>query len=323
MAENTAPEATIDPPASTSEKKPESKKSGIDPTKPLSSQINKLSELMGDTSEKEEPKKVDEPAKPEEKPETSKEEEPPAPSPTEPPAPDEDEEVREPVDLGPAEKYVVDRLPNIQARIVDGGVNKTVFVKADGQLPPGFKFQDDSALTQFTRDLTAQELRADKLFQQYNAQKQQEAVKEYETVEAQDVASDLARLQKQGVIPEFKYDENDPKFNTDPSVKEANEIYDIFKKTNDAYARKFLGTSRTYRISYEDATYRYYANKNRTKSETPKEEPKEPKVNNAEREEVAKKIGAPASAEPAATRPKAQPGMSMNDINRLFKMGRI
>jgi hypothetical protein len=320
----TAPEAT-EPTAPVEEKpveKKEAPKPKIDTTRPLSQQTKILSDLMGDTTEPEEEKPEDEP-KPEDK-EEPKKEEPKVPA----PASDEDEEIEpaKPVDLGPMEKYVVDRLPNITARIEVDGKQKVVQVKSDAQLPDGFTFVDDASRSQFLRDLTAQEIRANDLLKEYQGKQQQEAIREFQQQENEDVAADVARLQKQGILGEF--DESTPA--TDENVKIANDIYDLYQKTNQAYAQRYMNTNRTFRISYADAADKYFAAKARTSpnesqkaKEQPKEEPAKKTPAQQEREEIAKRTGAPSNAEPGANRPKAQPGMSMNDINRLVRAGRI
>jgi len=256
----------------------------------------------------------------------------PAPVTTAPIIEDDDDEpaTPAPVNLGTPTEYVMGRLPTLTTRIMDGETQKIVQFKDPSELPIGFKFADDTAASQFAMDAAAQVTRADKLLTEYNNSILQQNIQAFQTQEDQDVATDLARLQRQGVIPTFKFEESDPNFNTDPAVKTANEIYDLFKKTNEAYAKRYANSNRTFRISYADAADKYFAAQNRANASqvakdqpAPAPKPAEKTAAQKEREQVARQTGSPASAEATNDKPKVKAGMSFDDINRLARAGRI
>lgn len=293
----------------------------------LSSQSAALTKLL-QTEPKEKPDEIKPDEKKEEKPVDDV-------KPTAPVLPDEDEtpEVK-PVELGPINKYILDRLPRLQTRIKDGEGTKVVSFKDVSELPAGFELADDATRAQFTVDVTAQVGRAKDAVNEYKNAELNENVRKFEEQESKDVASDVAYLQKAGILEKFKYDEDDPNFNSDEAVKTANAIYDLYKKTNEAYMRKYAGSNRTFRISYRDAADKYFAAQGRAtataaadESQKAKEQPKEVKKEKTpaqkEREEVAKQTGAPAGGEPSSNKPKVRPGMRMDDINRLVRMGKI
>lgn len=240
---------------------------------------------------------------------------------------EEDEEPQpEPVQLGTWQDYVMSNLPKITTRIKDGEGVKTVQIKSDTELPVGFEFADDSARSQFARDIASQELKAQKLLDEYNQKVAQEQMRQFEVQEAKDVASDLKYLQAHGVVPKFKYADTDSRFNTDPAVKEANAIYDLYKKTNQEYMQKYMGTNRSFRISYRDAADKYYAEQSRNKPATKEEAPKKPLAKtptDKERDTIASKQGAPQGGEAGTIKPRPFAGMSFDDINRLAKAGKI
>lgn len=300
----------------------------LDSSRPLAQQTARIMQIMEQMPEKkaEVPKSPDEP----------KPADPGQPVPETPaiPAPvldDEDEPVA-PTPLGTLEKYIIDKLPTLSTRIKDGETVKTVTFKDPAELPAGYELADDTARTQLALDTAAQFGRAKDAMNEYKQAEMQQNIREYETQEAKDVARDLARLQKAGLIPKFEKKEDEDGFNDDPGVKLANDIYKIFKDTNAEYARRFANSKSTYRMSFEDAANRYFATQARqaaNDSQKAKEQPKEvkpkkePTPAQKERQEIAKQSGAPSGGEPPVNKPQVKSGMTMNDINRLFRAGRI
>lgn len=294
----------------------------IDPTKPLSSQVGALNKIADSIPEKKENVSTEEVSEEKQEQEKTEEQE----ETTHLVEDDDDDEPEKPTpELGTWQKYVFDNLPSITARILDkNGKEKTVQVKTDAELPAGFSFADDAARSQFSRDIASQEVKAQKLLDDFRKKELDKQLKEFEQQESIDVSNAVTRLQKQGILG--KFDDSTP--NTDPAVKQANEIYDLYKKVNAEYAEKYGGTNRMFRISYEDAAYRYFAMKARESKSAPpkpdkKEEPKKTPIQK-EREEVASHSGGGQGADAeTGGKLRARPGMTMNDINRLFRQGRI
>lgn len=233
--------------------------------------------------------------------------------------------------LEPIAKYILNKLPTLTTRIKVGDEVKVVAFKDVSELPADLVLADDVARAQFTVDVSAQVQRARDAMQEYKQAELQQNIQAFEAQEAKDVTADLAYLQRAGILEKFKYEEDDTNFNSDPAVKTANEIYDLYIKTNQAYAKKFAGTNRTFRISYRDAADKYFAAQSRQQAndsqkatEQPtgtKPKPKTPAQK--ERTEIAKQTGAPAGGEPKDNKPRVRAGMQMNDINRLVRMGKI
>jgi len=326
------PDAPVDTPTEEAPVAPELK---LDSRIPLSRQAGNLTKMVQDEMKKNPeletpPEDKEDDKQPEETPE---EDDKPvdSPLPTEIDEEDPEDEALAPaaVELGPIEKYILDKLPTLQTRIKDGETTKVVSFKDISELPANFELADDAARAQFTVDVAAQVDRAKSALSEYKQAELNENIRKFEAQEAQDVADDIASLQKRGILPAFKYEEDDPKFNSDPAVKTANEIYDLYKKVNQDYAKKYAGTSRTYRISYRDAADKYFARQTRSQanaSQTAKNQPddgkKTPKAT-AERQQVARQQGAPQGGEPSDNRFRARPGMKLSDINRLVSQGRI
>lgn len=301
------------------QQEPKENKIRLDSSRPLSMQVDKLLKAMPE----------------EEKVEQDKEE--PAQEVTE-----EVEEVPEEVELEdlPEEKtyeplpewqkYIIDNLPNIQVMGHQGeGKDKVFNVKRLEELPDDFEFASKRAELAFNAALAAQEVNARDLLAKYRSEEAQRANQNFESLEALDIQNDVKSLQKAGMLPKFKYEVNDPRFNDDPAVQESNKIYDFYKKINDGYFEKYNGSGRMYRISYEDAAYKYYALHPKEaspeqKKAIKKEEEKPVKTaEQTQRENVAKKVSAPQGAPAEGRRRPFPPGTSLQTIYQAYKQGRI
>lgn len=291
------------------EPKPETKEAKvpkIDSTKSMSQQAdNFLKQLPEDKKEEPAPEeKVEEPVK-------------------EPEVIEEPEAVvePEPEELPEWQKYVLEGLPHIQVlghtTLANGdpGKDKIFNVKSYTELPADFEFASRRDELAFNAALASQEYKANDLVKEYQQKEQDLKVQQWRDADALDVQKDITRLQKEGVLPKFQYESDDPKFDSDPAVKEANDIYALREKINLGYRQQ----GRNYFISFEDAADKFYAAKARM---TPKEEPKPAPVR-TEREEVAKKVSAPQSADPGKQRRTMPPGSTMRDVMKAYNAGRI
>ena len=305
-------EATTEPTEPVVENKEEDKKEPVvklDRDKPLRGQVDKLlSQLPPEEEKKEDVKSEDDP-KEEPKTEDPKVEDVKTPD----PEPEEDDT---PIKELPAwQKYVYDGLPDIQVVGHEGDNKDKVYtIKRAEELPDDFEFASKRAELIFNASISSQELNARELLQKYKAEQQQNDYQEWKNKEALDIQSDITALQKEGVLPAFKYDEDDSKFNDDPAVKEANAIYDLYEKRNNSYAKN----NQAYRITYADAADIYYARENRNR---PDKETK-PEVK-AERDKVASQVSAPSGASTDQAKKTMPPGSSMQDVLKLYKLGRI
>lgn len=319
------PEKVIEKePEKTPEIKPDIK---IDSRIPLSRQIEKMIQATPerkDESEKD-PEKKEEPPKATEEPDATgapgegDENKKPAESES-----DDEPELKEPVDLPPVAKYILDNLPQIQVigHQGDEGKDKVFKVKLIEELPDDFEFSTKRAELIFNQAIAAQEANARELMAKYRQEENSNKLLEIQNQEALDVEADVKQLQKEKILGKFPATD-DPEFNNDPAVKEANEIYALFQKTNAAYAQ----ANRTYRISYRDAADKYYVAKAR---QTPKEPDKVPEKESekvdkpkTEREKVAEKVGAPSGTESDKQRPRLPRGSTQRDVLKLYRAGRI
>ena len=224
-------------------------------------------------------------------------------------------------ELQPREKFIYDNLPSIQVRGTVDGKEKTLTIKLPSELPDDFEFASRREELNYLQAVTSQELNARTLDQQYKNQQAQEAQARFDQLEAQDIANDVEFLQKQGILPEFKYKPNNPKFNDDPAVKEANEIHALYEKLNNEYFNRYKDSGRMYRVSYKDAAYQYYANKPKPLEEKPKTPVKS--TEQLQREKVASRVSAPQGADTHTRSRTLPPGTSIDRVYQMYKQGRI
>lgn len=230
---------------------------------------------------------------------------------------DDDDELKATPPQGDMGKYIFEKLPVIHAfGHIPGGKDKVFQVKREEDLPADFEFSTNAGLRKFLVQVNNSELYARQLAQQYETDQRNAQIKKMNEQTALDVERDLKELQRQELIPKFKYKETDSRFNDDPAVKLANAIYKIFDDTNKAYAAKGMG----YRISYADAADKYFVAEAR--------KPKSPEKQKAEqiqqeRLKAVGKQGAPQGGDEGKKRVKLPPNATLRDIERLANQGAI
>jgi hypothetical protein len=224
------------------------------------------------------------------------------------------------------ENYVSAAVKPIKVVGLQAGEPKEFTVYTQRDLPADFEYRNTREAALYAEEFVNLRLRAEAKQLEYNQKVNQEQVRVFEVQQAKDIASDLKWLQSRGVVPQFEYEESDPRFNSDPAVKEANAIYELYTKTNNQYAQKYMGSNRSYRISYRDAADKYYASQARQTKVAPvadKELKPEKTAIQKQRDNISGKAGAPQGGDAQVAKPKAFQGMSFSDINRLARAGKI
>lgn len=296
----------------------ETPKSPLRTDVPLTRQTTNILKLAQE--EKPEDKKDE---KQEEKP---KEEEVPKPEFLPEDYPDDEEErpAPAPIEAKTWQEYVSKNVQPIQVVGRVGEEEKVFTVFTEDQLPKKFEFTSEIERLKTLRAFDRLERQAERLRDDFFQKEQEAKFHEFEVQEAKDVASDLKWLQSRGIAPKFQYEEDDPRFNSDPAVKEVNEIYNLYKKVNNDYAQRFVGTNRSYRISFRDAADKYYAARSRQSARAPKEEkPVEKTPLEKDRDNISRKTKSPQGGDAHTAKPRAYKGMTFADVNRLFKAGKI
>lgn len=225
-----------------------------------------------------------------------------------------DKPVDAPNNLSPDLQYVVDNLPTLSVRgkTSGNGTPKTFQVKAAGQLPEDFEFVSKREELLFTQALAGQELKAQQLQSQYYQDQQSKAASEFTEKENKDIRRDIGALQRDGKLERFKLQPNDPKFNDDPAVKQAQEVIDFMNQRNTEYLEAANKGGVLYHLSFRDAY-------NLMGQQTPPKAPTKQQQEDKERKDITRKGAGAASSAP--TGGSKAPGYSyVGDLKDMVDM---
>lgn len=153
-------------------------------------------------------------------------------------------------------RFIYDNLPEIVTKDTDGNVIK---VKIDNELPDDFDFFDKKTEIEFYKNLSAQELNARNLQQQYRQTQSTSQAQEFEQRENLGITRDIADLQREGALPKYKAAPNSPEFESDPAVVQSQEILDFMNKENDKYHKQYEKGMPYRHIGFREAFYMYKA----------------------------------------------------------------
>ncbi len=208
-------------------------------------------------------------------------------------------------DLSPELQYIVDNLPNIQVRgrTSTNGNIRNFTVKAAGQLPETFEFASKRDELIFTQQIAAQELKAQQLQSTYQQDQQKQQAQKYSDQENTDIRSDIGDLQREGLLPKFKYAPNDRKFDSDPGVQAAQDVMDFMNEKNNDYAKQ----GKLYRISFRDA-YEQVARREANKQASQRQSNED-----RQRRTVSRQLAGAGSA-PSNSVNRARPARSTEDL---------
>lgn len=187
--------------------------------------------------------------------------------------------------LTPEQKYIVESLPYMTARIKAGDTVKEVQVKSWTQLPDDVEFATKRDELAFTNSMQAQENRALQLQNKFQQEQTQQQSEDFQKRENDANRQDIAELQRAGTLTKFKVGPDDPKFAEDPATQEIQKVLDFMNTRNEQYLKEY-NQGRPYRhIGFKEA-FRFY------QDEQPAEKTNEAqKTEDAERHKAADKVG--------------------------------
>lgn len=207
--------------------------------------------------------------------------------------------------LNPEERYIVDNLPMIVARVKDGDKIKELQVKSWTQLPEDLEFASKRDELAFMNALTAQEHRARDLQVKFQQEAQQTQNTKFEQAENDGIRQDISELQQAGDLPKFKLKPEDKGFNDDPTTKSVQEILNYMEERNKQYLAEY-NQGRPFRhIGFREAFYMF----ERKKPETPQGK------EDAQRKEIADKVNGNRSlSNRELKKPTVKAGTRVGDI---------
>lgn len=218
------------------------------------------------------------------------------------------------------EKYIADNIgAPLNVRIKVGDEVRTVQAYSVENLPENFEFASDRDRTQAQLGFDAIIRKAEKLQGDFANQQQQNQANQFEERENRDIQRDIGALQRlkdagKDGLDKFKYAPNDPRFDSDPAVKEMQDVLDFYNKENQA---RFNSSQRNgtlyHRLSYADA-FRLY------RTENPKVGPAQEKEDK-ERKEITRPLAKANRSQgeaPKQTKPKLPWNADVDQIARAY-----
>lgn len=198
--------------------------------------------------------------------------------------------------------YIYEGLQPITVRGTSGGKTVSLSVKVAEELPDDFQFNSVKDQASFNQSIAAQAISARNLADSYlNAKQQQESL-DYTAKERRDIATDIAKLQREGLIPTFTPGMS---VDEDPRAEVAREVLKFYEAEK---AKRLEAANNNQRLyyppSFEDAYYLWKARSNQT-GEKQKAEDKERKeiidrqpktTRGADASEGKKGVGLPSTA---------------------------
>lgn len=170
-------------------------------------------------------------------------------------------------------QWVLDSLPQITVQGTQNGKTVTLQVKRAEDLPNDFDFISKRDEKIFDQNIADQTNRAYKLVDKYQQDQQAAQATQFSQQEDRDIQSDIAGLQRDGLLDRFKYPPNDTKFDSDPAVKEMQAVLDYYNEQNQGRWAESQRTGRLFgRLSYKDAFYLYQRDHPATTPEQQKED---------------------------------------------------
>jgi hypothetical protein len=172
--------------------------------------------------------------------------------------------------LTPEQQYIYENLPEIVTYGKDG---KEYRVKTYTELPNDFEFASKRDEIVFQSNITAQELNARNLQTQFQSEQTARSTQEFNERENAGIRSDIAQLQKDGLLPKFKAQPDSPDFDKDPAATQSQAVLEFMNKENEKYLAEYQ-TGLPYRhIGFREAFYMYKAqNPDKARSTAQQEE---------------------------------------------------
>jgi len=180
--------------------------------------------------------------------------------------------------LTPEQKYIVDHLPplTVRGKLADGSVREFK-VYAPDQLPAEFEYASQTEFQRATLAFDRMERKAETLQNEFRTREQQQQTADFEKRDNEAIRQDIAKLQREGELPKFKTDVDDPNFTKDEAYKETQKVLTFMNERNAQYLAEYNQGRAFRRIGFEEA-YHMYRRANPQKSPAEDAEDKERKV---------------------------------------------
>ena len=218
-------------------------------------------------------------------------------------------EAPKPTQLNTEQQFIYENLPTLSVLGKDG---KQYDVKVPNELPQDFEFANARDAANFNAAVASQELKANRLQDQFRGDAAQKSSQEFATREDRAITDDIASLQKSGELGKFKKQPTDADFDTDPTAKQVTEIVDFMQKKNADYLKRQQAGQAYRHIGFEEAFY-LYRRENPEKARSVAQ-----KAEDTQRKEVSKNVSSKGTSAKDAKRTPMRPGTQTRDLYAMI-----
>ena len=222
---------------------------------------------------------------------------------------DEVVDAPKPTQLNTEQQYIYENLPTLSVLGKDG---KHYDVKVPNELPQDFEFANARDAANFNAAVASQELKANRLQDQFRGDAAQKSSQEFATREDRAITDDIASLQKSGELGKFKKQPTDADFDTDPTAKQVTEIVDFMQKKNADYLKRQQAGQAYRHIGFEEAFY-LYRRENPEKARSVAQ-----KAEDTQRKEVSKNVSSKGTSAKDAKHTPMRSGMQTRDLYAMI-----
>jgi hypothetical protein len=220
------------------------------------------------------------------------------------------------------EQYIAQNIGQpITVRIKVGDQVQAVQAYSPENLPEQFEYASERDRTNAMLGFDRLSRKAENLQTEYTQQQQQEQVRSFSEQEDADIQRDIAYLQRNQQAGNdglglFKYQPNDPRFESDVAVKEMQQVLDFYNTENRSRWEQSQRSGRQYRpMTYVDAFKAY-------RIDNPKVGPKQ-QEEDEQRKGITRplaKAGRSSGDTPSQQRPKLPRNASIDQIITAYKL---
>lgn len=225
-----------------------------------------------------------------------------------------------PTNYSAEEQYIAQNIGRpINVRIKVGDQIQTVQAYSVDNLPDNFEFPSEKDRTQAQLGFDSIIRKAEQLQRDYQQNQQTTQAQQYEDRENRDIQRDIGYLQRQkdqgkDGLDLFKYTPDDDRFDSDPAVKEMQEVLDYYNKENQARFENSQRNGSLYnRLSFRDA-FRLY------RQDNPKVGKKQ-EIEDKQRTDVTRTLAKGNRSQGSSSgqqRPKLRRNASIDEIARAY-----
>ena len=207
------------------------------------------------------------------------------------------------------QKYLADNIGQpITIRGMVGDKETEMQVYATQQIPQGFNFNSHAEMLQAQEAMNRLERRAEQLLGGYRTEQSNAQSRDFESRENEGIRQDVADLQADKEFPNFKIKPGTKGFDDDPAAVQMADVLNLMTERNNQYLKEYQQGRQYRHIGFREALTMWQ------KQQAPKTQEKAQKKEDAERKQVAEKVGGGGLSANGLRKPTFKSGTTLSSI---------